>query len=678
MASNVIKYSFPLSDTASTAPVPAKPDPSQQANQILLQHGNAGNNDQAYAVGKDIADIAKTDPAQAAAVMKNVQDRLRQTDKGDNVASGFVDNLDDNQLQNVARAPGASDVLRTLQTNLTTGNVHEKERNQAARIQKALGETFSADYQGIDPDSDQAQSTDLNSASNTKASPEAAAAALKRRGNVSFSDPAASVQAFTTQLDAHKNDANWLQSYFASLGSNKTAELISLATTSGGYSNYLAVGQKDKAADQFQKNAASIRDALNTMEQSGNLRQNDMNNLVNSMQKQHFNPEVAIEIFGKSPNKNLQEEFVTAGAANGDPAVAASASMVLSQMDGADQARILEGMDHDQTLNQFVRGAMAGQTAVVNLDIYLRTGTFQPISVSGMTGILSAATDKISNGYPYYSPSPFSADLKHKLFDAVATGLTDSQAFSRVSGDTDFKNALSSLTIQQHKDFIDSALSADGPNGEDLSVPTRDQYSKVLQLTLFTPPLGNQAGDLMKYLDSTYKGIASDLNTLSDKDFEAKYGRNRAAMAHAYGEMTAVFFKALDEGLTKVKDDAQQAAEVMEPIFKLIDFGTGKALDGEEAGPIGKAISNALNATGAIDSVKEAIESKIRQGYIKDALNDMKDQGVDISKLGDQLYEEVYNDLLPNATSPNGTYHSVSIKDAWQNGYDHVNGAPKT
>lgn len=66
--------------------------------------------------------------------------------------------------------------------------------------------------------------------------PEEAAAALKSPYHPSY-DPQSDVQAFNDQLEAHKNDPQWLQSYYAALGSDKTAELIGNAATSSGYSS---------------------------------------------------------------------------------------------------------------------------------------------------------------------------------------------------------------------------------------------------------------------------------------------------------------------------------------------------------------------------------------------------------------------------------------------------------
>lgn len=661
---------------------------TQKADEIIKNNGGRDNLNTDN-VGRDLTEIAETNPADAWAITQAMLgDRIDEGGKGkikeedkDEIAQGFVKNLNDSDIAALAKDENGRNLLDRMQHHLLSGSVHEDERADADRIQKELGKyrTFSDWYQGIAPHSKQANSVSYGTAFDPNASPEDAAAALKSN-NRPYYDPNADIQAFTAQLEAHKNDAQWLQKYFAALGSDKTAELIGNAATPSGVSNGMGINYGDKTVEQYNKNMATIRSALETAQANGGLSQTDMNNLVSAMQKRNFNPQVAVDIFGKG-SPELKESFVRA-TFNGSDQVKAAGAYVLGQMSGYKQAQILGSMSGED-LNKFVQGAMAGQTEILDMQNYLRTGRGDKlITLGGIGKILEAANQPAGYNGSTFQPAYFSDDLKLKLLDAVGGGLTNDKTFKNLSGDTKFKDELSKLIISQHEDFINNALNADGgKTGEDFSPEFRQKYSKLLQMTLFNPPLGEKSADLMKYVDSTYKTIGNDLKNLSDADFEKKYGRNRAAMARAFGEMTGMFFKGLDDALTKVKDDADKAAKIMDPLFKLIDFGIGKGLD--KAGPIGKVISTALDLTGASDAAKDAIKEKIKQGKIKEALEDMKRHGVDISKLGEQLYEEVHNNLLPNATDPNGTYRnpdgtSVTIKDAWQNGYDHVKGAPKT
>jgi len=123
----------------STTPPPINDAEAEQAAQDLInKHGGADNTDEAYAVGQDLAEIAKTNPEEAALIMNKVQDKLINTDKGDNVASGFVDNLSDAQLRATAETLSGGAMLDDLKSHLLDGNVHESEQNQAARIGLAV------------------------------------------------------------------------------------------------------------------------------------------------------------------------------------------------------------------------------------------------------------------------------------------------------------------------------------------------------------------------------------------------------------------------------------------------------------------------------------------------------------------------------------------------------------
>ncbi|MGI8554866.1 MAG: hypothetical protein ACR2LT_00700 [Pyrinomonadaceae bacterium] len=701
---NILKYKLEAQFILpADVPIPKITPAGAQskADEIIAKNGGKDNLNTDN-VGRDLANIAHQNPADAWAVTQAMlgdgidQDgkgKIKENDK-DEIAQSFTESLKDSEITTLAQDENGRNLLDRMEHHLLSGSVHGDERDTADRIQNELGKyrTFSDWQQGIDPHSEAAYSVSYGTAFDTNASPEEAAAGLKTTNRLTY-DISSDTQAFTDQLEAHKDDAEWIQKYFSALGSDKTAELTGNAATPSGYSNYLAGSMtgSQAAAEQYTKNMATIRDAFNTLQQGGNFSQTDMNTLVNSMQKRGLNPSVAVDVFGNA-SSDVQESFVRATMANGNDTLEAAGSYVLSQMSSYKQSQILGGLSQDQ-LNTFIKGAMAGQTEALDVKNYLETGRGdKTINLSGVEKILQNANGE-SIPYPPYSHKPFSPELQTKIFNAAANALTDDKAFENFSENTDFKNALSTLTISQHKEFINSALDADGKKtGEDFAPEFRDKYSKLLQMTLFTPPLGEKSADLMKFVDKTYKDLANDLKNLPDANsdfakqhpnamtFEDKYGRNRAAMARAFGEMTGVFFKSLDEGLKNVKDDAAKAAEVMDPIFKLIDFGTGAALD--KAGPIGKVISTAIDLTGASGAAKNAIKEKIKDGKIEDALQDMKDNGVDVSKLGEQLYEAVHNDFLPNSTDPSGTYKtdegtSVSIKDAWQNGYDHVEGAPK-
>lgn len=540
----------------------------------------------------------------------------------------------------------------------------------------------------LDEKSDAVFEAGSRSAGDTSASGEDAAASLVYQQRWGMGDPSVEAQYFNAQIEAHKDDPEWLAEYFGALGEDRVADLMRLSITETANPHaYGGVGVSGnaEALGYYQDTVDNLRTALDTLAGSGHLTQADMTALYQSLDLDTsdgnlFGPTLVTDLFARS-SPQVQELFFNAAMAEGNDHSAAIASHVLARMPMDDQVRILGGMSQEE-LDRFVEMSMKGQFEGVDMRKYYGEGDPQSlVTIGGITEILGHANDVTVYYHAQVVVPDYPPALQKALFDATASALTNQEAFDAFAGDVRFKEELAVLTRKEHDDFLDRALDADGgPNGEDLGSTTREEYSKVLEMTLFTPPLPDSAEGLMRHIDDRYKAIGDDLGTLDDAAFEQKYGRNRGAMAAAYGQMTGVFFEALDSGLTRVKDDAGKAAEIMDPLFKLVDFGVGKGLD--KAGPIGAVVSQMLDLTGASDAVKDGIKDKIREGHVEDALQDMRDHGVDLSKLGEALYENMSDNVLPNRTGPNGTYQGpngdVSIKDAWQNGYDFVEGAPTT
>lgn len=540
----------------------------------------------------------------------------------------------------------------------------------------------------LDEDSDTVFNAGNYAMSDTSASPEDAAASLVHEQRWGYGDQAAQAQYFNEQVEAHKDDAPWLSAYFAALGEDRVADLmrLSITETANPYSTGgLGGSGNEGAVTHYESTVDTLRTALDTLAKDGYLRQADMNALyggldLDTSDRNVFGPTLVSDLFANS-SPEVQELFFNAALAEGNDNSAAIASHVLANMSIDAQVRILGGMSQTE-LDSFVEMSMKGQFEGIDLRKYFGEGdTHSTVTIGGITQILANANDVTVYYHAQIVVPDYPPELQTALFDATARALTNEDVFSKFADDAQFKDELGVLALKQHDDFLDRALDADGgANGEDLGSTTREEYSKVLEMTLFTPPLSGSAESLMRHIDARYQDIGNDLATMDDAAFEDKYGRNRGAMAAAYGQMTGVFFEALDAGLTRVKDDAEKAAEIMDPLFKLVDFGVGKGL--EKAGPIGTVVSQVLDLTGASDAVKDGIKEKIKDGHIEDALQDMMDHGVDLSQLGEELYEHMSDSVLPNRTDPNGTYQGpngdVSIKDAWQNGYDFVEGAPTT
>ena len=650
-----------------------------QANEIIENNGGKENLN-TDAAGQQLAEIAKQNPADAQLIAQEIysDDRIKEEDR-DEIAQSFVQNLNDTELAEVASSAEGRALLKIAEDNLNQQPVHPDEAADASRVRRALDEhgIFLGSDNGIPFDS----VDPVSISQDPNASPEEVASFIKNNPPWSGDENTARYE-YIDAIQAHANDPEWLAQFHSALGAETAGQLI--RDTVDPEAHWSGVNGTDPELPLRQ--VELVRSTLETMIAAGDLTQEGMNALIGGMRE---NPYVATELFANA-NDQAREMFINAAINNGSNSWDAGALHVLNTMPAYRQEQILNGLSSEK-LNSFIEGAMAGQQQIYSFTDEVRAGLYgaeanpdllTPITYGGVEKLLDTA-NRVDVYYHAQTAVPaFSKELQLKLLNAVGTGLNNDAAFNNMENNVAFKDELSRLMINNHDAYIRGELNADGgTSGEDLSPAFRDSYEKIMQMTLFTPPLGDESTRLMEFVDSTYKGIADDLNNLSDADFQAKYGRNRAAMARAYGEMTGVFFKALDEGLTAVKDDAKKAAAVMGPLFKLIDFGVGQGLG--KAGPIGKVISTVLDLTGASGAAQQAIKDKIENGQIEEAMQDLLDHGVDLSELGERLYEEVHNNWLPNATDPNGTYvtpdgASISIKDAWQNGYDHIEGAPQT
>lgn len=123
---------------SQTPPPITDAEADKAANDYIKNHNGVKNEDDAYAVGKDLADLAKTNPKDAAAIMKKAQEKLNGTAFGDNVTSGFVDSASDADLERVAKLPGGVELIKDLQHRLLSGDVHDGERDEAKRLSNTL------------------------------------------------------------------------------------------------------------------------------------------------------------------------------------------------------------------------------------------------------------------------------------------------------------------------------------------------------------------------------------------------------------------------------------------------------------------------------------------------------------------------------------------------------------
>jgi hypothetical protein len=125
------------SRNSSTAPPITSAEANTSADDIIARHGGRDNLD-ADAVGRDLADIAKKNPNDAAAIGQSIFQKINGTTKEDNVSQAFVKGLSDAELRRVAQDPSGKAFLQSAQDHMLSGNVHSEEVQAAGRIDKAI------------------------------------------------------------------------------------------------------------------------------------------------------------------------------------------------------------------------------------------------------------------------------------------------------------------------------------------------------------------------------------------------------------------------------------------------------------------------------------------------------------------------------------------------------------
>src|SRR5690606_8588376 len=159
-----------------------------------------------------------------------------------------------------------------------------------------------------------------------------------------------------------------------------------------------------------------------------------------------------------------------------------------------------------------------GQFDAIDMQKYYGEGDpHSYVTIGGISEILGNANDVTVYYHAQVAVPDYPPQLQKNLFDATASALTNQDIFDKFVDDVGFKQELAVLTRKEHNDFLDRALDADGgANGEDLGSTTREEYSRVLEMTLFTPPLPDAAEGLMRDIDARFNEIGEDLANMDD------------------------------------------------------------------------------------------------------------------------------------------------------------------
>ncbi len=142
---NIVRFKLnaQISTTAAqTTPTLTQQEAVERANQIIADNGGKGNLN-TDGVGRDLAEIARQNPAEAWAITQTMlgteidQDgrgKVEENDK-DEIAQSFANALSDDELITVGQNSDGKALLERFSTHLLTGSVHDDERDSALRLQ---------------------------------------------------------------------------------------------------------------------------------------------------------------------------------------------------------------------------------------------------------------------------------------------------------------------------------------------------------------------------------------------------------------------------------------------------------------------------------------------------------------------------------------------------------------
>lgn len=590
---------------------------------------------------------AQENPADADAITRSVLSKINEDDR-DEVAQQFVESYSDAELIELARSKEGKDLLNRMLQPLLSGDVHDDERATAERVFKAFrgghdGPVFSAapDYT-FGPQDNPALNPDIPVNFHSDNGQEVAAAVIKYSEN---SDRVATQASLVAQvLEKHKDDPTFLRDFFSTLGPERTAETFR-HIASYGYGKQFGV-EDQKVAIQ---NAA---DALSTMVKEGVFSQRDMERLVDQLSKQTpgGNFYFSTEVLGKaSPEVNQMFYEAAKNWALDHPqsreanVMMAHAAQALSNTPYQFQMQQLAELQKAGKLGDFVRMAARGEAQfghVNNLEDFVRTGQYYA-SDQGKAATLTGLSDLMFNAaFAHHDEfsSISTADaraIQTEMFNA-SVGLLGSDAAVKEHYRTNpaFKDALSALFTENYDKIIESRV---GSNGYGLTSDGLRSLKTFFQEVLFSPPLGDRAASTAAFFKNKVGEVMSDVDTLSDQKFVEKYGRNKHDMASLMGQQFGVMVSALKQSLTNIKDKSEAEVKGLVDVLNgLISVGEAAAGAGGLAAATGSAIVGE-----ALKLALGEVGGKIAEGKLAEAVQYLKENGVDVSKFDGFAFNDV-------------------------------------
>lgn len=649
------------------------------ADEIIERNGGRDNLD-TDAVGRELAEIARTNPADANAIAAEVyaDDRIKEDDR-DEVAQSFAQEMTDGELATLAESGDGQTLLRQMEENLLQRRVHEDESADANRIRAAL------DTQGIFLGSEEGMYPEgvnpVSISEDPDATPEEVAAYIKYNPESTYS-PSTARYEYLDAIAAHQNDPQWLADFHSALGSDLAGDLIS--ATLDPTTHHLNTGGADPELPLRQVEA--VRNALETMVKSGVLTQEGMNNLIGGMRE---NPYIATELFAHGSDQ-LKSMFVTAAVNDGADSWDAGALHVLNTMSAYRQEQILNGMG--ENLEGFIQGAMRGEREMLSFSDYVRAGLYgasaaedlyDNITYGGVEKLLDTA-NRIEVYYHAGVTAPaFSEELQQRVFNAVTGGLTNGDVFEKFAENTGFKDELSLLFMRNRDALLANAQK--NSNGFDTGVVSdafENGLEKFFQMTLMTPPKGERYEDLA---GSVFELINEGVTALSDPALANRDQAAFDAFKERFGMEPTQYAQMLGGVLGSVMDATGFAQEAINSSDaqreETIKFYTGLAfamIPG--VGPkIGGAVGNSVFKH-FVDKGVGYFQTQA-QGNIRKQIEDLiggrfegadRDRAAEMNSLIRAIFDEGLRSL-PNGASVDGdaSRDQFDFQGYFQRGYNN-------
>jgi hypothetical protein len=655
------------------APTITQDEAKQKADDIIKRNGGKDNLNTDNA-GRELAEIAKQNPADARAITHEIyqNDKIKDEDR-DEIAQSTARALNDTELSQLASSKDGQAMLKEIETNLLQRPVHEDESADANRVRAAL------DKNGIFLGSDQGMYPEgvdpISVADDPNATPEQVAAYIKYHPSSSM-EPNNGRFAYIDALEAHKDDAQWLGKFYSALGSKESAQLISDTVQPS-----VQQGQGGTGTDpQYAlRQADLVRHSLETMQKGGVLTQDGMNALVNSMPKNEY---VATEIFGKSTNSELQKMFINSAVSNGDDLWDAGALHVLNQMPSYQQEQVLNGLG--DKLNPFIEGAMAGQKQIVPFSDYVKYGIYagsdmmndiiKKTTFGGVEKLLETANRSTVYYHAQTVVPDFSPEMQNKIFGAVTNGLNNSKAFDNFKENPAFKDELSKIFIRNGAEI----LKEQAPDGAFQNADFITGMTKFFELALFSPKGGEMRDELMSSVVKTMGdvGDASKNPPLSQSEYEKLHnGWSQQDHTEVMGGLLGMVWQAADNQKGYIQNEIMQDAAKKK---EMVGFFVGMAFSfvpgaGDVMGKIAGEGASFLQQIPdkIINFTWDQGKDQLKNGSQDFLLNLLKGSSNSDALANVDVLTDKFKDIIvaTNAALPNGEAGELNLRSAFQSAF---------